>query len=36
MVITVLQIVIMSFYKLDKEYDTILEELNSNSFKYIS
>ncbi|WP_195938541.1 MFS transporter [Romboutsia sp. 1001713B170131_170501_G6] len=30
-IITVLQIIIMSFYKLDKEYDNILEELNSNS-----
>lgn len=30
-VITALQIIIMSFYKLDKEYPTILEELRSNN-----
>ncbi len=30
-VITVLQIIIMSFYKLDKEYPTILEQLKNNS-----
>lgn len=28
-IITVLQIIIMSFYKLDKEYNTILQELNN-------
>ncbi|MGL6106002.1 MFS transporter [Romboutsia sp.] len=30
-IITILQIIIMSFYKLDKEYPTILEELKSNT-----